>query len=92
MKLYWKHCPEEVQWFEQFMDRYREVEFFQPAPEVAPWHVQARLDNGVLINFWPHVVKAMIENDPPVRKGIAAIDILMHEARTIVDFEVIEDG
>lgn len=91
LKLYWKHIPEEVRWFERFMRQHLDVEFFQPAPDKAPWHVQARLDNGVLINFWPHVVKAMIENDPPVRHGIAEIEILMHEARTIQDIEVIED-
>lgn len=79
MKLYWKHTPDEIQWFIEMMARHPEAEFFQPSPEQAPWHVQARLPNGVLLNFWPHTGKGMIQDDPPV--------VLWHEVEALFDAE-----
>lgn len=89
--LYWKHTPMEVEWFLDLQLRHPELEFFHPNRELAPWHIQARLDNGELLNFWPHKVKGMIQDRPPVRVGIDAIEEMIAEAKTYQDdFEVIE--
>lgn len=90
--LYWKKDPMEVEWFIDLMDKFPDMEFFQPSPEKAPWHVQCRLDNGELMDFWPHVQKAMIHDEPPVVKWPDEIEVLVHEARARMpdDFEVIE--
>lgn len=66
MILYWKRSRHEVEYFYELMREFSHVKFFQPSPDRAPWHVQARLPNGELINFWPHARKAMLENEPPV--------------------------
>jgi len=89
--LYYKHSPQEVVWFERLMARHPEIKFFQPNQSQAPWHVQAWLDNGELLNFWPHVCKGMIQDRPPVRVGVSAIEEMIAEAKTYMDdFDVLE--
>lgn len=54
-QFYVKH-PEQwadVEAFSLMMLELADVEFYQPAPVVAPWHWQASV-NGVTFNFWPH--------------------------------------
>lgn len=82
----------EVDWFIDLMAKFPGMEFFQPAPDAAPWHVQCRLDNGELMDFWPHVMKAMIHDEPPVSTNPQDIEVLVHDARARIleDFEVIE--
>lgn len=93
MNLYWRKSPEELYWFYDLMESFPEIEFFQPAPEKAPWHVQCFLDNGELVNFWPHAVKAMAQCEPPVTVGKSNIKKLIRKVklRERQDFEVIED-
>jgi hypothetical protein len=49
------------------------MRFYQPSPERAPWHVQARVLDGAradgytpLINFWPHRNRAQPEGETSV--------------------------
>lgn len=93
LQLYWKKSPVEVEWFEDLMQQHPDLEFFQPNPEKAPWHVQCRVGNGVLINFWPHVRKAMINEELPVRYTAKDINALVWEARARVpdNFDVFEE-
>lgn len=90
VQLYWKHSEREVEWFISFMDRHRDLSFFQPSPEKAPWHVQCKLDNGVLVNFWPHAFKAMIQDCPPTVSGAEADDLIA-DAKTWREEVVLED-
>lgn len=91
LEIYYKHSPHELDWFDKFMLRHPELVLFQPNPAAAPWHVQAWLDNGELLNFWPHVVKGMIQDRPPVKVGVVAIEEMVAEAKTYMDdFDVIE--
>lgn len=83
--LYWKHDPMEVDWFLRLQTIFPRIKFFHPNQEKAPWHVQARLDNGVILNVWPHVVKAMIQDMPPAVQGAQSVEELIWEAMQIQD-------
>jgi hypothetical protein len=67
MQLYWTTPEQEINCaaFETFMRRFHWVEFIQPSPEKAPWHVQAwiRCANNyvVIVNFWPHKLKGQYD-------------------------------
>ena len=74
--LYYKNTPMELDWFIELMAQYPNLEFFQPAPVPAPWHVQCRLPNGYLLNVWPHAGKLMIQDEPPVTLWVGAQDLI----------------
>jgi len=73
------------------------LKLFKPNPERAPWHVQAVIDLGaesVLLNFWPHKLKAQRDGCHSV-VGIDAILKMIAEAvsdaERLQDFSLIED-
>jgi hypothetical protein len=53
---------ENVRDFLAIKKRFEWMEFYQPQPEKAPWHVQVRIDcatgEPIWLNFWPHKGKA----------------------------------
>lgn len=53
-----ENCAE----FERYMARFPWVDFYQPNVLSAPWHVQAviptKAGDDILIDFWPHKMKA----------------------------------
>lgn len=53
---------ENCAYFEQYMARFPWVNFYQPNIASAPWHIQAAIpakgDDDILIDFWPHKLKA----------------------------------
>lgn len=68
--------------FESLTHQFPEIEFFQPSPEKAPWHVQAILHSEpepIIFNFWPHKEKGQRQPFPAV-EGIYAIEALIYEA------------
>ena len=76
--------------FRGLMARFPQIEFFQPSPEKAPWHVQANIC-GTVLNFWPHTAKAQREYCPSV-VGWAAAEVLIEEtlAKSEDDVSLIE--
>lgn len=47
--------------FRAFMARNLDVDFVQPSPDKAPWHIKA-VYKGLHFNFWPHINKAQVGN------------------------------
>lgn len=73
------------------------LNLFKPNHAAAPWHFQAVIDRGaetILINFWPHKMKAQREGCRAV-EGVDAILQMVSEAfsdaERLQDFDVIED-
>lgn len=82
--------------FVRVVNEFPQLYVFQPSPAKAPWHWQAVVEQGgpvVLLNFWPHTLKAQRENCRSV-EGEDAIRALILEAlddaRGEDDFDVIE--
>lgn len=85
-----KRQAENVRQFERLMAMNSDIKFFQPRPDVAPWHVQAEV-NGFLMNFWPHLLKANFDGEKSVT-GYDNIQRLVGEARNAPDDEeLVED-
>ena len=81
IKLYWKRSPQEVDWFIPYLEQFEWRQY-------DPWHLQTTLPNGLILNVWPHVRKAMIQDEPPVTRDLEA---LLAEALTRAPFLLIED-
>lgn len=52
--------------FRELTYRFPQLEFYQPSPEKAPWHVQTIVGyelagTSITINFWPHTGKSQRE-------------------------------
>ncbi|MGB1266177.1 MAG: hypothetical protein ACPG6L_10665 [Nereida ignava] len=78
--------------FHQITEDYPNIRFFQPAPEKAPWHVQAILTPEIVLNFWPHKIKGQRQPMPAV-EGEGALRAIIDEAildATEPPFDVIE--
>ena len=70
--------------FNDIVESYPEVRFFQPSPDKAPWHVQALLAEGEIeLNFWPHKMKGQ-------RRPMYAVEG-EYAIRDIIE-QAIEDG
>ncbi len=70
--------------FREIAERFPWLEFKQPSPEKAPWHVQATIScgegmDGIVLNFWPHTGKAQRDGCASVR-GLEAIRLMIAEA------------
>lgn len=92
IKYYWKYPAqqENVEAFKKFVAANPKVEFFQPAADRAPWHVQAKV-NGRLLSFWPHVMKGRTEEgNEKTRGGRKHLQSLIDRARAHEDFSVID--
>ena len=91
----WHHenCAEFVDGLKDFS-----LKLFHPSPDKAPWHLQAYLNYGghvVVVNFWPHTLKAQRDGCHSVQ-GVAAIREMLVEAisdaqRPAEDFDLIAD-
>lgn len=73
-----------IEEFNEIAARFPWLEFFQPNPEKAPWHVQALVSKGIgngdiILNFWPHTGKAQREDCASVQ-GLEAIRLMIAEA------------
>jgi hypothetical protein len=70
-------------YFDDIIAAYPSITFFQPSPNKAPWHVQAILDvegeEPIVLNFWPHKMKAQRQPCMSV-EGIDAIHAVIQEA------------
>jgi hypothetical protein len=77
-----------VEEFCAIMEMFPAVEFFHPNYDEAPWHVQAEID-GVIYNFWPHVMKAQQEYCKSVQ-GSRKITALLRDA-TATEIPLFED-
>lgn len=82
MKLYREddaECREDIAAFRRLVAEFG-LQPWQPSPERAPWHVQARVGPAeVLVNFWPHNGKAQRDGCMSVM-GESAIRDLLGEA------------
>ncbi len=71
-----------VHMFRKISDRYDWIDFSQPNPDVAPWHIVGlvRYNGGspIILNFWPHKGKAQREDCQSVQ-GYDAIRELISE-------------
>lgn len=86
----WPHELENVEAFKKFVARNPNVEFFQPSPIAAPWHVQAEV-NGTLLSFWPHKLKGRAEGtNEKTRGGRRHLQMLVDRALRDEDFAVID--
>lgn len=90
---YYSKCPyheENVAAFKKFVRANPSVEFFQPQPTKAPWHVQAKI-NGQLLSFWPHMMKGRTEKgEEKTRTGRKHLQSLVDRARACEDFRVVD--
>ena len=68
-----------LQQFERLMAMNSDIKFFQPRPDVAPWHVQAKI-NGYVLNMWPHLLKGNFDGERSV-VGYENLQRLIGEAR-----------
>ncbi len=73
-----------IEEFRKIAERFPWLEFKQPSPKKAPWHVQAIISrgegmDGIVLNFWPHTGKAQREHCASVQ-GIEAIRLMIAEA------------
>ena len=84
----WDFYRENVETFKQIVSENPEMEFFQPSPHVAPWHVQAII-NGMVLNFWPHKLKVQVEGEKS-REGAKAIRRALREAQDEQDFPMVD--
>lgn len=87
--------------FNAIRNRYSWLEFFQPQPEKAPWHVKVALGFGehgeetIHLNFWPHLGKAQRSGEKPVigyEETRRMITQAIEDSTTVDDFEVIESA
>jgi hypothetical protein len=65
--------------FLNIVKRFPQISLFKPAPEAAPWHVQAVIDLGrepQFINFWPHALKGQRDGYKAVEGETALIGII----------------
>jgi hypothetical protein len=82
------HFCTNVEEFKKFVERNPNVEFRNPSPVAAPWHVQATV-NGVLINFWPHKMKGQIDGER-CKSGAKALQAMVDECEAHGDFHVVD--
>lgn len=84
----------ELDAFRSVLDKYPDIQLFNPNFAKAPWHLQGRV-NGLPINFWPHVLKAQVcfpGAKGRTLQGVTGIEKAIKEALSFVPFEVIEKG
>lgn len=69
------------------------IDFFQPSPERAPWHVQGRVKPGALrsgytplVNLWPHRGVAHVQGRASVEGEAAIRELLV----SVLDDEPVE--
>lgn len=80
--------------FETFMRRFEWVTFFQPKPDIAPWHVQCVIEGqggeAHVLNFWPHKLKGQYQGGAV--EGMENLRRIMAQAidDSQSDFDVIE--
>lgn len=79
--------PEQVEniaLFQNIMDAYPSLKFFQPSPDRAPWHVQVIFDpptgEAMALNFWPHRMKAQRWTGGKAEEGHGAVVSAIEEA------------
>ena len=83
---------ENLHQFVELMESHKDLDFFFPNYEKAPWHVQVDFGGGIVMNFWPHQNKAQIQYERSVegpleiRRKIKEAILLSHE-----DVDLIED-
>lgn len=82
------HELEHIEAFKKFVAQNPTVEFFQPQPLKAPWHVQAIVE-GTFINFWPHRLKVQVDGQR-AKKGLKAMRQAVAEAMEDKRFDVID--
>lgn len=80
-----QHHRENNQLFRDFMSENPLIHFWHPNKAQAPWHVQARSPGGVLLNFYPHTLKAHADG----AKCVAGIEA-MWELLLLEDEKVLE--
>jgi len=70
----------------QFVKAFSDKKFWWPNREKAPWQLQSKSIGGLLLNFYPHLLKAHADGDKCV-VGIRA----MQELFLLEDISLIED-
>ena len=67
--------------FLRVVKEFPELHLYQPSPERAPWHWQAVFEgrDPVLLNFWPHLMKAQRDGCKAI-EGRGAIIALITDA------------
>lgn len=84
-----------VQAFHEFMKLFDRVQFYHPNEKKAPWHIQCLVTSThgekVIVNFWPHVEKAMADGGK-VHVGSNAAILAMREAIERENVELFDDG
>ncbi len=64
--------------FRDLMLAFPDIQFYKPSPDLAPWHVQARVAD-TLVNFYPHKLVAYVDGDKKKYEGFHAIRRLIEE-------------
>ena len=64
--------------FLRIVNRFPDLNLYQPSPEKAPWHWQAVIEGAdpQLLNFWPHSLKGQRDGMRAVEGGAAIIGII----------------
>lgn len=65
--------------FDAIIRQFPQIEFFQPSPGKAPWHVQAVIETDgepIILNFWPHRLKCQRQPLRSVEGTLAIIGII----------------
>ena len=81
--------------FSRVVNDYPQLDLYQPAPDKAPWHVQAIIDgpNPQLLNFWPHRLKGQRDGYKAVKGELALRGIIDGALEDVHDapYDVIEE-
>jgi len=69
--------------FEKVMSEFPELELYMPAPDIAPWHVQASLKTvfgyNMYLNFWPCALKAQRDGEKALQ-GVEEVRSMLSRA------------
>ena len=68
-----------------FLQAFPDKEFWFPNREKAPWHLQAKSIDGVLLNFYPHSMKAHTNGDKCVMGIEAMRELFLLEDVSLID-------
>ena len=75
--------------FREFLRRNPQLDFYFPNFRDAPWHLQARTQDGEVLDFWPHKNKGCYNG--LVRSGISGLEWLVGQAEMLGGGDVLED-
>lgn len=78
-----------IKMFTKLRQAFPNIEFYYPNKEVAPWHIQAKV-NETVINFWPHFAKGGFSGDKSVT-GRDALMALLEQAELAEEVALLED-